>query len=210
MLHPRDRRAIFLVVCAALALVGCGETRDAVGTQPTRQVVIDGDHMVYGTAAALTSAATIVVRGTVGTLRETEVDDGGDSSGTGFPMAYFNFSVAELLAGPPTESNIVVAWLDKSVDTSDLSALTTGDQVILFAEYVTSASAPGMYSESAVYVPLAGDNGVLDVISNNVVARSPDLTSLEGIPQGKAADTSEGDLLDVPLEDLREVVSRYA
>lgn len=198
------RSAALAVVPLLTILTACGGHETARGTEQVTMV----DYPGYETAAALTAASDVVVRGTVGSLRGTETDDGGDGSGEGLPMLYFNFTVDEVLAGPDPGSSLALAWLNTS--DPELSVLTPGDHLIIFAEYVTDTEAPGMTLETAVYVPLSGDNGVLDVTQNAVVARSPFLTSLEGLPQGRQAGASDTEPLQTTLDALRAAVTKYS
>jgi hypothetical protein len=175
---------------------------------------LDVDKAIYDTAAALTTDADVVVRGTVGALRGKELDDGGLGTGEsdGFPMAFYDFAVAATLAGNAGGGTIVIGWIDDSDGLfGGISALDPGDHVVLFLKAFADEDTPGIETEGSYYAVLSDDNGVLDIEGNNVVARSPLLTSLEGLPAGKRAEESlDGELLTVPLADLEAVVEKYA
>lgn len=202
-------RASFLgiAVAAACLLTGCGALSATSG-----QPLSEPDKPRYSTAAELTTAASLVVRGTIGSLRETEVDEGGLTGSDGVPMRFFNVSVSSVLAGSFSGSSLVLGWVDNSSGAySDISALTTGSDVVLFLAYRSDADTPGIQSVGAHYVALSDDNGVLDVVGDNVVARSPVLTSLAGTPtrQGATSQSGSDELFTASLADLAAVVAKH-
>lgn len=205
-----NKSYLIVVALAGTVLVGgCGQgNQESAGNDSEATLIVSSDGPVYPAVSDLTANATLVVRGTVGELRATEIDDGGVGDTEGVPMVFFDFEIDDVLAGISSTNNIVVGWLDKSIDTSDLSELEEGDVVVMFLNSLTDTIAPGIDTETQWYIPLAGDNGVLDVVANNVVARSPSLTDLEGMPGGRLADEEEP--LVATLAELEAVVEEYA
>lgn len=162
--------------CIVCALVAATITLAAC-SGPTTQSQSDGP--LYDSVADLAAEADLVVRGLVGALRGTEVDDGGNSGGGGIPLAFYDFDIGTVIAGSAPNNTIAIAWLDLAKTDDGRSALESGDELVLFLDHRTSASAPGIESESDFYVALGADSAVFDVEGANVIARSASVIALK-------------------------------
>ena len=92
---------------AALGLSGCGGSSaggaQPGGDEPNGGIVVSAvDGPVYETVEALTANAEVVVLGAVGSVRGTEVDDGGTEGGDGIEVTFSSVTVDEVLAGRAT------------------------------------------------------------------------------------------------------------
>ena len=112
---------------------------------------------------SLTASADTVVMGTVDEVAQTGVDSG--KEGRSRPMAYtlYKLGVEEALKGDVSGS-IYVYQTDPAVfPDQPLTNLTVGDLVVLYLSRVETY-APVSEVTSTVYVPIALDNGVFDVV----------------------------------------------
>lgn len=131
------------------------------------------DYPEYPSVDELRGASDAVVVGQVGerigafTDRggDPEVDETGDPI-SGIPMEVFSFTVstssnAEISPG----DEIPVLWIDLgAVNAHDLTPIRPGQDLVLFLEYLTPDTAPDLarFGDEA-WVPVSGDNGVMDV-----------------------------------------------
>lgn len=166
-----------LAVASILALSGCGASTPTVAM----------DYATYSTANELDRVADVVVLGQVGSLKATEYDNGGneevgdEGQQLGIPMAFYDFSVEKVLRGDLAQKNITVEWIDTTKVTTEeqISELKPGQTVILWLRHLTAKDAPGVASISDFWVPVSGDNGVLDVNNGKATARSDALTGID-------------------------------
>ena len=117
---------------------------------------------------SLTASADTVVMGTVDEVAQTGVDSG--KEGRSRPMAYtlYKLGVEEALKGDVSGS-IYVYQTDPAVfPDQPLTNLTVGDLVVLYLSRVETY-APVSEVTSIVYVPIALDNGVFDVVDDGAV-----------------------------------------
>jgi len=96
-------------------------------------------------------------------------------------MAFFDFTVQKVLQGDLTDKTITVEWIDTSKVTLEdsTSDLKQGQTVVLWLQHLTTQDAPGVTSVSDFWVPVSGDNGVMDVAAGHATARSETLTGLK-------------------------------
>jgi hypothetical protein len=160
----------------------------------------------------LTEQSDLVVRGDVGRLRGTEIDDAGDNPTAGPSVAFFDFDIDEVLAGSGGTGTIVFAWPDLATnEMAGFSPIEQGDGLVLFLAKPTPDEAPGIDSETGFYVPLAADYAVFDVDGSQVVARSPKVTKLLMKPGDDDPEpTIVDDRLTVPYDVFADVVRRSA
>lgn len=147
----------------------------------------------YGSIEDLARGADLVIVGTVGPIVDEEDDRGGDpevdaESGEripGTPMAFAEVTVDIVVVGAHPGASIVVGFVDPGRAVSDQSSpLVDGQHVLLYLENRDEKSAPGITVVDEHWVPMSGDNGVLDVVgagaSQTVQARSALPTDLTG------------------------------
>lgn len=171
-----ERSVLALVACVSLASCGDGD-----------KLSVSMDYPEYSTVQALNGKAQLVVVGRVGRVLASELDNGGspetaDEGGpAGTPLSFYDISVTETLHGEDPGESIVIAWLDRSrlADDDQISALNSGDEVILWLVERTPEQAPGVSSVKNFWVPVSGDNGVMDVRGVRAVARSTVLTGVD-------------------------------
>lgn len=134
------------------------------------------DYPDYATVDALRAVSDAIVVGQVGESIGKFEDRGGDPEFDefgdpipGIPMEVFAFNVSrastsEIAVG----DTIPVLWVDlDAVNSDDLTRLHPGDELVLFLEHLTPASAPDLAKfGDEVWVPVSGDNGVMDVGSD--------------------------------------------
>jgi hypothetical protein len=178
----RARRALVLsaAVCAAsLAITGCRGSSG--GDDPG----MTADGPIYDSIEALTAAAEVVVLGSVGEVRGTEVDDGGNEDGDGIDVTFTSVTVDEVLSGRATT---VQAGDTLAVGVSDAaSELSEGDEMVLFLEQLTHADAPGIDTEDVFYVIIGIDaNGAFDVQDGAVIARSSNVRGLATVDDAES------------------------
>ncbi len=168
------RLVVSAVLAAGVTVGGCGSD------------VTTFDSAGYVTVEDLNANADAMVIGTVGDLLATERDNSGepeiDDEGraAGIPMAFYEFSVERVVRGQ-VPATIVVSWLDlgQASNTEELSALSKGQHVVLWLDHLTADDMPGIESFADVWVPLSGDNGVMDIAGDQATARSSVLTGLD-------------------------------
>ena len=117
---------------------------------------------------SLTRSADVVVMGTVEEIVQSGHDRG--KEGTGRPMAYtlYKLSVQEELKGD-VASDIYVYQTNPGVFPEEaVTRWTEGDLLVLYLESV-KAYLPIAEVSPIVYVPLALDNGVFDVLADGAV-----------------------------------------
>ena len=172
-----NKRIPILVIASALALSACGSSTPTVSM----------DYPTYSTVAELDRVADVVVLGQIGARTSTEYDNGGneevgdEGQPLGIPMAFFDFTVQKVLQGDLTDKTITVEWIDTSKVTLEdsTSDLKQGQTVVLWLQHLTTQDAPGGTSVSDFWVPVSGDNGVMDVAAGHATARSETLTGLK-------------------------------
>jgi hypothetical protein len=160
------------------------------------------DGPVYPSVTALTTEADLVVRGVVGELRGTELDDGGDSENSGIEVAFYDFEASQVISGNETSTTIALGWIDQTQIDDGRSTLDYGDELMLFLKHRTQSEAPGIQSETQFYVVVGADNGVFDVDGNNVTARSPYVTTLGGSLKQGPAGLTDDELLTATVPDF--------
>jgi hypothetical protein len=135
------------------------------------------DGPVYGSIEELTAEADVVVLGSVGEVRGTEVDDGGNEDGHGSDVTFSSVVVDEVLSGRATT---VQAGDTLAVGVSDVSSeLSEGDEMVLFLDQLTQTDAPGIDTEDVFYVIIGMEgNGAFDVQDGAVIARSEEVRGL--------------------------------
>lgn len=174
-----------LAVIASACSNASGSSDTTINTRNVMSAVVEP----WGSIEDLTAHSDLVILGTVGDIIARENDRGGDppvdpDSGEpipGIPMAFATVTVDQVLDGRDPGKQIAVGFIDESqVVSEDSSPLAAGDHVLLFLEHRDSTSAPGITVLKEHWVPVSGDNGVLDVepMSGTVVARSTLLVSL--------------------------------
>ena len=186
------KRAILAV--SALLLTGC----------LSQSVAADGP--TYDTVVALEAEADAVVVATVGELVGKEIDGGGepevDGEGeiVGIPMEFWSVDVERVLAGDAPDT-LTVAWIDQRTIRIEgrLSEFSVGDELVLYLVHQPADATPGLKSVEDVWVPLSGDNGVMDIDGDKVIARSELLTGLTspgkvGVPLTATVDELESAL----------------
>ena len=171
-----------LATATAMMIGGCssGVDRSAGSGRP----VLDLSHPTYSSIQDLASASDVVVRGRIGPLVARVVDDGGESQqGTpaGVPMAFYSFSVDQVLRGQVPSRKVTVGVIDlNAVRYEDSTAIAAGAPVLLFLKLRPAAQHPYMTAVPGPFyvVTTSSDNGVLDVSGNQVQARSLQLRSV--------------------------------
>lgn len=166
-----------------LAALICGILTGCAGTS-NESVGSSADYPLYESVSALTGDSDAILVVEVGALASTEMDNGGDDSdgNAGVPMAFWHATVVRVLAeesGEEPGDNVVVAWPDLDKDSmQDRSRLESEQIVVLFAKRLTPIDAPGIETQDVFYVPLGGDNGVLDVDEEHATSRSEVLSRI--------------------------------
>ncbi|WP_155990573.1 hypothetical protein [Paraoerskovia marina] len=160
------------------------------------------DYATYDTVLELDQASDATVVVTIGKSVGTDLDDGGEpevddgGSAVGTPMRFYDARVDEVIRGeiPP---EIVVAWLDTDrIESSEpLSAIEPGQQLVRWLDHLEPGDAPGIEIVSDFWVPVSGDNGVMDYSGSKATARSSELTGLTDSDVG-------GDALEATLDEL--------
>lgn len=111
---------------------------------------------------------------------------------------------------PVLEESIIIGNVDTSkIELEGASPLVPGSYVVVYGDHLSPAEHPGIKSISEdIWVPVGGDQGILDVEGETVTARSPELRSLmNGEPASRSvtADRFTTDLKS--LEKVAEAVS---
>lgn len=167
-----------LVTACALALVAaCG--------QVSGSEVVSMDQPDFATVDALAKNSDAVVIGVIGDVVARERDGGGnpeisdEGRAVGLPMVFRSMSVTRVVGGN-APSRLVVGWIDIDVVTltDPLSRLEAGQKVVLFLRHRAPGQAPGVADVSDFWVPISGDNGVMDVTASGYRARGAVLTGL--------------------------------
>lgn len=165
----RVRPALILFLAAGLIL-------SALILQDALKPSFAADYPAYPTVEELRDVSDAVVVGQVGESIGSFEDRGGDPEFDefgdpipGIPMKVFAFKV--LRASTPeiaVGDTIPVLWVDlDAVNSEDLTRLHLGDEVVLFLEHLTPALAPDLAKfGDEVWVPVSGDNGVMDLGSD--------------------------------------------
>ena len=175
-------RLLIATSAAVLAVSACAGSSGSASDGP-----------VYESIEALTAEAEVVVLGSIGEVRGSEIDDGGNEDGRGPEITFTSVVVDEVLAGRAT---IVQAGDTLAVGTS--ADLNEGDEMVLFLEELTPADAPGIDTEDVFYVIIGVEgNGAFDVQDGAVVARSEHVRGLE------AADDELDGPFTTSIPDLR-------
>jgi hypothetical protein len=192
------------VIATLLLTPSCGNNAEP-GSPPRGG---SADYQVYESVASLIreTDATVVVE--VAGVASKEYDDGGDDADErGFPMAFWDAEVIDVLepgSGIERGDTVVIGWPDlDEIEMEDRSALNAGESVVVFAVRRTPVDAPGIDTQEVFFMPLGGDNGVMDVAQGQATARSDLLTRLSDPPAGG----SEADRLSVSLADLERAVT---
>ena len=170
-------RILVVVSAAMLTLAACGSSTPTVSM----------DYPTDRTVNELDGVADVVVLGQVGDRTSTEYDNGGneevgdEGQPLGTPLAFYDFRVQRVLRGDLSEQSITVEWLDTSAISlkEPLSDLKKGQTVVMWLQHLTTAESPGVTSVADFWVPVSGDNGVMDVASGKATARSEVLTGVE-------------------------------
>jgi hypothetical protein len=183
------------VMVLGMLLAGCSQEDDPGAD------LLGADRPTFTSVAALNRDADAAVVGTVDGVIGTELDNGGnpesDSAGGGTPMTLLRFSVERTIRGQ-APATITLAWPD-SAGTEDLvSELRTGERVVLWLDHLTAEQAPGLDLVNDVWVPLGGDDGVMDVKGQAVRARSSNLVSLDNEPATSPLETTLAALEQAP------------
>lgn len=165
----RNRR----LVLVGLLIVGL--TASALILRDALKPSFAADYRDYPSVEALEGASDVVVAGQLGESigefedrgGDPEVDEFGDPI-PGIPMEVFSFTVSRssILEIAPGDV-IPVLWIDlDAVNAEGVTPLRAGDDVVLFLKHLTPASAPDLakFGDEA-WVPVSGDNGVMDLNS---------------------------------------------
>ena len=180
--------AVALTVLAlSVGAAGCshGETgADLLGS----------DRPTFTSVAALNRDADAAVLGTVEGVIGTELDNGGnpesDTAGGGTPVTLLRFSVERAIRGQAPRM-ITIAWPGSAAGVEDrVSALRTGQRVVLWLDHLNADQAPGLDLVDDVWVSVGGDDAVMDVEGQVVKARSSHLVSLDTEPGDSPLETT--------------------
>lgn len=155
----------------------CSAVDSPQGSTAVVEAAIDSPS--YPSVVALNENSDSTVVGTVGQLIGREVDDGGNSEDSGgTPMAIYAVSVQRVLRGSAPDE-IAIAWLDASNVKAEpaVSKMVTGQQVVLWLDHLSAVEAPGIDLVDEVWVPIGGDNGVMDLEGQVATARSVHLVA---------------------------------
>jgi hypothetical protein len=138
------------------------------------------DGPVYGSVEALAEQAEVVVRGAVGSERETEIDDGGNEDGRGPEITFHGFEVDDVLASSDEPASVMPGvTLALGVTEGSPLPVVEGAEMVLFLDVVTSEDAPGIDTEDLFYVVIGVDaEGAFDVRDGEVIAQSENVRSL--------------------------------
>lgn len=196
--------AQILSVAAVMLASGCANTPEVDG--PSRSG--SADYQVYESVASLVHETDETLEVKIVGVASKEYDNGGDDTDEeGFPMAFWTAEVYDVVEGDSdiaVGDSIVVGWPDlELIQLEGRSALKPGQDVVIFAVRRTSIDAPGIDTQEVFYVPLGGDNGVMDVSQDHATARSGLLSGLaSGADSGQAQER-----LSVSLTDLKQAVA---
>lgn len=190
---------------AVLAALACG-LLSACGSLAKESISSggSGDSPVYASVSALARQSDAILVVEVGSVASREFDNGGDDSDgdPGIPMVFWHAEVVDVLAGRSGEEpgeDIRLAWPDLDREPSqDRSRLSAGQVIVLFAKRLTPVDAPGIDTQKVFYVPLGGDNGVLDLDGQQATARSEALLSLSG-SEGETQGRLSAGMADIAL-----------
>lgn len=187
---PRFRLIATLSV-VLLSSAGCSEAKQHA----------DFDYPTYRSVQAMNDNSDATVLGTVGELIGTELDNGGnpergdEGQEQGTPLAMYGFTVERVLRGAAPQQ-INVAWLDveRLANSDQIRPLKPGQKVVLWLDHLSQEETPGLELVDDVWVPLSGDNGVMDVEGDRVMARSADLVAIDDEPGSAPLTTTLGQL----------------
>lgn len=192
-------------------------------SEPELTQRISFDQEGYESIDELQLASDAVIVGRVGAVVGERLDLGGgpapvdkDGREIGIPLVLNEVEVIEVLGGSmPDEKRIIVASLDDrdgTVLSGEWSALTEGDQVVLFLAGQDGESAPSLKGIGEFFVTVSGDNGVGTVGANGVVSLSPTVlaaaaSDAEKIAQQQASGQLDGaGKFEIELSNLRDRV----
>lgn len=188
---------------AVLAALACG-LMSACGSLARESTPSggSGDSPIYASVSALARQSDAILVVEVGAVASREFDNGGDDSDgdPGVPMVFWHAEVVDVLVGQWGEEpgeDIRLAWPDVDREPNqDRSRLSAGQVIVLFAKRLTPVDAPGIDTQEVFYVPLGGDNGVLDLEGHQATARSDALVSVSD-PEGDTHGRLSASLVDI-------------
>lgn len=176
------RAALVAVVATAFVATGSGCSSEPPVTRP--KMFSSGP--TYSTVADLRLQADVVVVGRVTSIHSHEEDDGGNGTGRGIPLVFYNFEIERSLAGSiDPGATIQLGWPDpEKVETEEGDGMPGTELLILFADEVSPEEAPGLDTVSSSYFTLGGANGVFTVEgwSKQVKAWSTEVKTLATEP----------------------------
>lgn len=169
-----------------LSLSSCGSSGGSDMRQPesarTTMAVAAPD---FVTVKDLARNSSVYVRGTIGGIISREADDGGLGDASGIAQVPVKFVALEVTQSSDPElvavgSAVPVIWSDlgPGLQSDQASDLVEGAEVLIFAETLTAADAPGIQTVERFLAPVGGENGVFDVQRGIATARSAMLTGL--------------------------------
>lgn len=172
------------------------------------------DGPTFDSIEALAQEADLAITGHVTASLGSVIDDGGDEGGGGHPLCLFEVSVNDVLVGDLDHGRITVAMLNLGAGAGMPAVeFAEGDELVLYPERETSATAPGVDVEGDFYTPLSGGNGVLRLDGDRAVPTGPLPNRLreDGPPPEppQVSDNGEEDLPDdgapMLVDDVMEV-----
>ena len=119
---------------------------------------------ITGSLEQLTEYADVVVIGNVTEVVQSGIDRGRDGDGSGIPMTLYKVEVLETLKGE-VDATIYVYRTDPGYFDDPVTKLGVGEKVVLYVEEVSATYAPNVTVTDTIYVPIALDNGVFDVVT---------------------------------------------
>ena len=122
---------------------------------------------IFSELEPLTAKADVVVIGTVTKIAESGLDRGRDGDGHPIPYTIYEFEVQERVKGAP-DSTIYVYRTDPSyLPNEPLTKLNVGETLALYLRSRSASLAPTVTVADTLYVPIALDNGVFDVLTSD-------------------------------------------
>lgn len=155
-----SRRKVFLGL-PILALSACSSSSTPPLSESTTQAGIGPS---FSSVDELAAKSAFIFSAHITRERGRKIDDGGlGREAGGIPMVFYTATVAEAFRGGLRKGErITVAWLDQQGE-DGATPLGLGDDYVFFAERVVAQDAPGIAEFAPAFVPLGGDDGVLDL-----------------------------------------------
>ena len=148
--------------------------------QSTNPMMTSGfDMPIYSSLETLESASDVIVMGKVSGITGREIDYGSadlvpKDGNRGVPVIFYSVEVSDTLKGNSAKS-IIVCMPDTGSTTSEsVTGLKTDEKLLLFLVEQNPENAPGIKSYDQFYVTVSLDNGVFDVIDDQVFPRMPE------------------------------------